>query len=134
MAAAAKAGLNVEDVTQEMQEEVAAKVGLDGKEVCSHFKYVLRYYKDDAVLCEEFLKFCERESSACDEAELGPEAFKEHQVCVCIVTVVGSIAHKYSHTHTHTHTHTHKRTHQVQEVSPRPNDEHEHFKVVLLDH
>ena len=62
-----------------MQEEVAAKAGLDGKEVCGHFKFVLKYYKDDSVLCEEFLKFCEIESSACDEAELGPEGFKEHQ-------------------------------------------------------
>lgn len=52
---------------------------MDGKEACDHFKYVLKFYKDDAVLCEEFVKFCERESNACDEAEMGPEKFKESQ-------------------------------------------------------
>eukprot|EP00038_Savillea_parva_P026401 m.53855 g.53855 ORF g.53855 m.53855 type:complete len:553 (+) comp7488_c0_seq3:47-1705(+) len=79
LADAVAAGENVEDVTQAMQEEAAEKAGLNGKETCDHFKFVLRYYKDDPVLCEEFLKFCERESNACDEAEMGPDKFKEAQ-------------------------------------------------------
>lgn len=61
------------------QEEIAEKAGLDGKDACSHFKYVLKFYKEDTVLCEEFVKFCELESNACDEAEMGPEKFKEVQ-------------------------------------------------------
>ena len=42
-------------------------------------RYVLKFYKDDEVLCEEFVKFCESESLACDEAELGPDKLKVQQ-------------------------------------------------------
>mmetsp|Transcript_26876 Transcript_26876/g.70598 ORF Transcript_26876/g.70598 Transcript_26876/m.70598 type:complete len:574 (+) Transcript_26876:46-1767(+) len=79
LADAVKKGESVEDVTQTMQEEVCAALGLDGAEICSHFPYVLKYYADDTVLCEEFVKFCEAESNACDEAEMGPEKFQELQ-------------------------------------------------------
>lgn len=77
LAKAVENGEPVEDVTQKMQEEVAIKLGLDGPSTVDKFKYVLKFYKDDEVLCEEFIKFCESESLACDEAELGPEKLKE---------------------------------------------------------
>eukprot|EP00041_Stephanoeca_diplocostata_P027758 m.770714 g.770714 ORF g.770714 m.770714 type:complete len:405 (-) comp23241_c0_seq13:654-1868(-) len=70
-------GKAVEDVTSQMQVEIAEKLGLDGNHVTDMFKHVLKVYKDDEVLCEQFIKFCEKESLACDEAELGPEKLQE---------------------------------------------------------
>ncbi|KAH9575648.1 hypothetical protein CY35_01G121300 [Sphagnum magellanicum] len=64
-------------VTTEVQEELFIKMGIDPKFGIDCLGKVNSVYADDRELMIKFYDFVSREEMACEEAELGPEAFKQ---------------------------------------------------------
>ncbi|CAK9858453.1 unnamed protein product [Sphagnum jensenii] len=64
-------------VTTEVQEELFIKMGIDPKFGIDCLGKVNSIYADDRELMIKFYDFVSREEMACEEAELGPEAFKQ---------------------------------------------------------
>ncbi|XP_024369183.1 uncharacterized protein [Physcomitrium patens] len=63
------------NVTTEIQEELFLKMGVDPKFGIECLGKVNTVYSDDRDLMIQFYQFVSREEMACEEAELGPEAF-----------------------------------------------------------
>ncbi|KAG0570436.1 hypothetical protein M758_6G155700 [Ceratodon purpureus] len=63
------------NVTTEIQEELFLKMGVDPKFGIESLGKVNIVYADDRDLMIQFYQFVSAEEMACEEAELGPEAF-----------------------------------------------------------
>lgn len=63
------------NVTTEIQEELFLKMGVDPKFGIDCLGKVNTVYANDRDLMIQFYQFVSREEMACEEAELGPEAF-----------------------------------------------------------
>ncbi|KAH9306568.1 hypothetical protein KI387_010972, partial [Taxus chinensis] len=64
-------------VTTEIQEELLLKMGIDPQFGISCLGKVNTFYENDRELMLQFYDFVAKEELACDEAELGPDAFSE---------------------------------------------------------
>ncbi|XP_024528980.1 uncharacterized protein LOC9631413 [Selaginella moellendorffii] len=64
-------------VTTEIQEEIFLRMGVEPKFGIASLGKVNTVYKDDRELMLKFYEFVAREEMACDEAELGRDAFQQ---------------------------------------------------------
>lgn len=67
----------LEDLSEMIQIELAEQAGIDGRAFVEALPLLLTQYDVDQKLCEAFIAFVERESLACDEAELTPAAYTD---------------------------------------------------------
>ncbi|XP_024393855.1 uncharacterized protein [Physcomitrium patens] len=75
IADAIKAKQEAVNVTTKIQEELLVKMGVEPKFGIECLGKVSAIYKNDRDLMIQFYQFVSREEMACEEAELGPEAF-----------------------------------------------------------